>query len=121
MSKYCSNCGKELNGDVKFCSACGSPVDVASVSGTAQQENFTVTITRNSFWLGKTSLYIDNTFIADIPNKTTLSENLTAGIHTFTLTCGGKWSQQFDINGNKKYLLKMHRSVGGLYLEESNL
>ena len=59
--------------------------------------------------------------MADIPNKTTWSKNLTAGVHTFTITCGGSWSLQFDINENKKYLLKMHRVTGGLYLEETNL
>lgn len=121
MSKFCSNCGKEVSESVKFCSECGSPVNEncdKEKPQTAQQGSFTVTITRESFWLGETSLYIDNNFISNMPNQTTISEKLSAGVHTFTITCGGKWSQQFNIDGNKTYLLKMHRSVGGLYLEE---
>ena len=27
MTKYCSNCGAELDDNVKFCSECGSQVD----------------------------------------------------------------------------------------------
>ena len=33
---YCSNCGSKLEKDVRFCSSCGKPTTIGSVSVRAQ-------------------------------------------------------------------------------------
>lgn len=91
---YCTNCGKEIADDSKFCTYCGS--EAATINNGGK-----ITIKRNerfSGWILDLGVYIDGKYIGSVSNGGIITRDISFGKHSITVGYwAGKCMQQIEV------------------------
>ena len=76
---YCLKCAVKIDLDAKFCPSCGAPTPLSDDSKVGK-----INVIRENKVFGfaiSFSVYIDDSFIGELKNGTTLSTNIAVGPH----------------------------------------
>lgn len=76
---YCLGCGCKLDLGAKFCSHCGKPTAMLNANGTGK-----IIVARPNSFFGFAipfDVYVDNSYLGNLTNGTTLSCDTSLGIH----------------------------------------
>ena len=111
---FCTKCGNQINGQVKFCPKCGQAVG----TGNGGSQSFILTINRANQWFAinpAVKVVIDGSTEYKIDNGATLNIPVSAGTHNIAFSCSMR-NKIININvaDNITLNIKWNRITGSL-------
>ncbi|MBQ9983793.1 MAG: zinc-ribbon domain-containing protein [Lachnospiraceae bacterium] len=101
MSKFCTNCGKEMNEEEKFCSVCGTKQEMVPVKEeVSKKEEMKSIVERNE----KTNIMYDNDINEDKKSINKSYDFTSAVFMCMRLMYQGRIYTSIKIDDNKMYI-----------------